>query len=131
MKTLFISIFALFSICSYAQSNNDDWVYVGKTNAGVIWYVKDANISNSIYTDWDYDCWVKTVNPSPNPISFTIANLKLYCNPKKFKTISYVHYNDKGNVIEASGDLIRTPERAYPNSIIESVIKHVCPKPMD
>lgn len=127
MKNLFPFIFCILSGVCYSQS--DEWHITSISNEGVVWYVKDVKISDSIYDDWDYDCYMKNVNKPNSPVYYTVAHVKISCSRKQLKLLSFVDYDTRGKVLRTSGLMNNNHTEVYPDSNGASLLEYVCPKP--
>ena len=127
MKTIFISVFSLFSISCYSQSN-DRWEHIGDAQPGIGYYVTDINTSPNGVRSF----WIKALeledSTKKQKGEYAIVKWEVLCNSKEYKFGLYVEYDPQGKNLR-SKDLNTPYKNTIPDSTSEKIVNFVCSKP--
>lgn len=130
-----ILVLGFIFICGLCFGQENDFHYIGKSNNNAKYY---ASLYKNDSIRMIKDVWIKCIYPSKTVKNkfgklikikgeISISLQRIFCDDKKVLTLSYIKYNNKGNIIKNNqfseyGD----PEYIIPDSMGESYYNFAC-----
>ena len=141
--TLFVAVLTLFSAGMGNAENGPQWILYGTSEVGDSYYDRSSitEVRPKVFQLWNKDKYSEIgknlIIQGRTNLDLSVEGydkldcatdiLELDCVNKTIKDIFFVEYNDKGDVLSEFDFPIPKTSRALPGSILETLLKRVCP----